>query len=383
VNPLSRLIDPAALVPVLQAVALAMALILLALILLLVVQKVVLERRYREEREAADRHANALAHGTRVEHLAVDARRLSERRALARALRNRGTDVAPGQLHGAPWYGELVRRLQRDARRKAWGERVAAFEMLGELGAAELRPFLEQAAQRETHPQAYAACLVCLAKFSDQAAGLTALWNQLQAKPALSGSFNEGLFQVAIEALSRRSSRQAAAEVLQRLLAGANPHDALALDAIRAIGKSGLVSLAPQLVALWRAPEASKSLRIACVRAVGMLQPEHPLLLSALSDRDWEVQASGAKYLRGTTPAVIAGLSDCLRSPGFYVRLNAATTLASLGEDGRAVLEETLMSCDAFAREISRYALSVLDGFDALRLPDSDDAPRLLERAHA
>jgi hypothetical protein len=383
VNPLSRLIEPALLAPVLQAIAFAMALILLALVLLLVVQKIVLERRYREEREAADRHAAALAQGTRVQDLAVDPRRRSERRALARAIRDAEIKVATGQLRRAPWYGELVHRLQRDAGRKAWGERVAAFEMLGDLGAAELRPWLEQAAHRETHPQAYAACLACLAKFADRAAAVAALWNQLQAKPALSGSFNEGLFQVAIEALSRHSSPETAAQAVQQRLVEANPHDALTLDLIRAIGKSGLVLLVPELVRLCGAREASKSLRAACVRAVGMLQPEHSLLLNALSDRDWEVQASGAKYLRSTTPAAIGGLSGCLTSPAFYVRLNAATTLASLGQDGRAVLEEALMSPDAFACEISRYALSVLDSFEAPRAPDGRAAPRLPERAHA
>jgi hypothetical protein len=383
VNPLSRLIDPALLAPVLQAIVFAMAVSLLSLVVLLVLQKIVLERRYREEHDAADRHARALANGTRVQDLAVDPRRLSQRRALARALRAAWTDVAMEQLRSAPWYGDLVRRVQKDTMSKAWGERVAAFEMLGDLGAAELRSFLEQAAHRENHPQAYAACLACLAKFAEQACGLATVWNQLQTKPPLSGSFNEGLFRIAIDALSRHSSLEAAAGGVQQLLADASPHDPLTLDLIRAIGKSGLASLVPQLVTLCDGAQAPKSLRIACVRAVGMLQPDHPLLLNALSDRDWEVQASGAKYLRGTTPGVIVGLSDCLTSPAFYVRHNAATTLAALGQQGRGILEQALASSDAFAREISRYALRTLNSPDALRVPERSDAPRGLERAYA
>ena len=356
---------------------------LFSLVLLLVLQKIVLERRYRAERETSDRYARALANGTRVEDLCVDPRRLSERRALARALRAVGTDLGSGQLRAAPWYDELVRRLQRDARRKAWGERVAAFEMLGDLGAAELRPFLEEAAAREDQPQAYAACLNSLARLVDRASALETLWNQLRAKPALSRSFNEGIFRSAIAALSRHSSPDTAAEAVRHLLANANPRDRLTLDVIWAIGKSGLASLVPQLVALHRRPKAPKSLRIGCVRAVGMLQPGHPLLLIALSDRDWEVQASGAKYLRSTAPGVIAGLSNCLTSPAFYVRLNAATTLPHLGRDGRSALERALTSPDAFAREISRYALRVLDSLDGQRVADRPDAPLHLERAHA
>jgi hypothetical protein len=387
VNPLSRLIDPALLAPVLHVIAFAMAVSLLSLVVLLVLQKIVLERRYRAEQNAADRYARALANGTRLQDLPVDPQRLSERRALARALRacgtEVGTDVATEQLRTAPWYGELLRRLQKDAMRRAWGERVAALEMLGELGAGELRPFLEESAARENHPQAYAACLACLAKLTEQSCALAALWNRLQTKPPLSGNFNEGLFRIAIEALSRRSSPRAAADAAQRLLADADPRDPLALDAIRAIGKSGLASLVPQLAALYRGPESPKSLRIACVRAVGMLQPEHGLLLNALSDHDWEVQASGAKYVRGTSPGVIAGLSGCLTSPAFHVRYNAATTLAALGHEGRAALERCLTGSDAFAREISHYALRVLDSANESRAVASSNAPQFLESVRA
>jgi hypothetical protein len=356
---------------------------LLSLVVLLVLQKIVLERRYRAEQEASVGYARALANGTRVMNLAVDPRRLSERRALAQALRAGVTDVAAGQLRSAPWYGELLGRLQKDAMRRAWGERVTAFEMLGDLGAAELRSFVEEAARREKHPQAYAACLGCLAKFARQPSGLATLWNQLQAKPPLSGSFNEGLFRIAIDALSRHSSAPEAAEAVQQLLADADPHDPLTLSVIWAVGRSQLTSLVPQLAAFYGQPQAPKSLRIACVRAIGMLQPDHGLLLNALTDHDWEVQAIGAKYLRGTAPGIIAGLSDCLTSAAFYVRYNAATTLTTLGHEGRAALERTLASSDTFAREISRYALRVLDSTDALHAADSSNAPRFLERARA
>lgn len=358
-HPLSRFIDPILLARVLGAFAFAMAATLLALILLLIVQKLVLERRSRAIRAAADCYASELAAGARPQDLRFDPRRLVGRRALARALAARGAGVASEQLRHAPWYGELVRRLQRDAVRKGWGERVAAFELIGYLGATELRPFLERAARRERHPEAYAACLGCLARFADPACGLADLWKQLQHRPPLSGSFNEGLLRTAIGTLSRLGPPDAAADCFRQILAHADPHDFLTLHAISAIGKSGLAPLVPDLAALYARPKAPKQLRIACVRAVGMLQPEHPMLLSALADRDWEVRAVGARYLRGSTPAAIAGLSDCLTSSAFYVRYNAACTLAGLGELGRAVLESALHSSDAFARDISRYALRV------------------------
>lgn len=361
VNPLTHFIEPAHLVPVLQAIAIGMGVILVTLIVALVVQKVVLERRYRAIEAATRRLASALAGGAGVEDLDVDPGRLVERRALARALQGGAVEVEAGQLRHAAWYPELLRRLQKDARRSAWGERVAAFEMLGALGASEVHPFLEEAARLEDHPQAYGACLGCLARFADQPAVLAALWRQLREKPTLSGSFNEGLFRIAIGALDRRGPPGAAGQAIGQLLEGADPADPVTLSAIWAAGKCGLVALVPRLEALLRQSDSSKSLRIGCVRAIGTLDPGNPLLVDALSDRDWEVQASAARFMREGSQATVTALGACLTSPAFYVRYNAATALAGLGQPGRAALESALGSPDAFAREISRYALRVLE----------------------
>jgi hypothetical protein len=359
VNPLARYIDPALLVPALQAIAVVMATILLSLIALLALQKIVLERRDRAVGEAVDRYVKDLAAGRRIEELAVDPHLASQRRALGIALRSGETGVDLERVRAAPWYGALIRHLRKEASHGVWGDRVAAFEMLGLLRTAELRPFLLESAPRQRHPQVYGACLACLAQLCDDTTALKGLWQQLQMNAPLSNSFNEGLIRTAITALGRKPSTVAADEAIRQLLAATDADDPLVLSVIGAIGRSGLASLVPQLALRFEDEHASKALRIACIRAVGMLDAGHPLLIRALADADWEVRASAARYLRGTTAETIDSLAGCLTAPEFYVRLNAAGSLAALGPAGRAVLERAKDSPDGFARDVSRYALAI------------------------
>lgn len=355
--PLVGLVNSLVSLVVLEAVVLAIGISLSALVTFLVVQKLVLERRTRAINRATNLYRKAISSDVWPDDVTVDLRRRVDRKALARAL---DADDAPpllGRLRSAPWYGDAVRHLGSSVTRGKWGSRVVALELLGKLGAIEQRPMVDDIVCHEAHPEVYAAGLGCLAQFVDQSSELRFLWDRLQERPALSGSYNEWLFRTAIVALTERRGADAAVDAVRELFAGTSLQDPLTLDFISAIGKAGLSPLVPELAARYGWEHAPKGARIACVRAVGLIQPTHAVLLRALSDPEWEIRAVGAKYLRGTAPDVVAALSDCLTAPAFYVRFNAAVTLAALGEAGREALERALEYPDRFARDISRYAL--------------------------
>ncbi|BAP87465.1 heat repeat-containing PBS lyase [Burkholderiales bacterium GJ-E10] len=352
-----RLVDSFVSVLVLKDIVVGMAASLSALVVFLVVQKLVLERHARAIDGAIDRYRQAISSDAWPSDVTVDLKRRVDRKALAMALNSGEVPVPLEHLRRAPWYGEAVRNLKESAMRGKWGMRVFALELLGKLGAVEQRPMVDEIVRHESHPQVYAAGLGCLAEFVDDSSWLRFLWDRLQDRPALSGSFNEWLFRTAIGALTGRRGAEVAVAAVRELLVNASLQDPLTLDLISAIGKAGLGQLVPELVARYAQERASKATRIACVRAVGLVRPDHSLLLRALRDRDWEVCAVGAKYLRGTTPEVIGALSACLTASAFYVRFNAAVTLATLGDSGREALERALVCPDRFARDISRYAL--------------------------
>lgn len=326
------------------------------LTLLLVVQKRLLDRRATMVRDATRRYVATLSAEFWPDTVPVDPRCRVDRMAMGNALSISG-ELAAGRLREAPWYGEMVRCVREKSGRGKWGDRVIAFELLGNLGAVEERPFLFVAARREPNPQVYAAILWCLAQLVDKNSELLALWHLMRERAALSGSFNEWLFRTAIAALVCTSGADNATNATCELLADAPLQDSMTLDLISAIGKSGLDFLVSELAVRYGLAEASKSMRIACVRSVGMLQPHHPLLLRALEAPEWEVCASAAKFLRDRAPGAIEALSRCLTSPAFHVRLNAASTLAALGTTGLEALARALASRDPFARDVSRYAL--------------------------
>ena len=126
-----------------------------------------------------------------------------------------------------------------------------------------------------------------------------------------------------------------------------------------------LKSIAPygfeRFHALYREGAVSRStdMRIACVRALGVLADpadEHTLLTAA-RDREWVVRSAAVKSLqRLGTPAAIQGVKDATRDKEWWVRQAAAYSLidmhVNIGE-----IEEVLGGYDKYAADAMKYAL--------------------------
>ncbi len=351
--------DPVALTRVLGWVALGMFLSLLLLFLVVVLQRIAVDREARAELRLSDGFARALSEGQAASALRVDPRERLHRRAIARTLAAHPRPDGERQLLAAPWFPQLLHRLQRDARHRHWGRRAAAYEALGQLSARSLRHELVAAARREPHPHAYGSCLQAAARLCDGPAEALEVAQLLGQRHVLSGSFNEGIFRSLIEAVARHAGADEAATRLQDLFAALESRPALLHDALLAAGKSGLATIAPALADRLGRPGASLDVRIACTRALGRLAPAHPALVAALRDPDWQVQVSAAHLLGDGQPATVETLRQLLCSPHFHVRRNAALALHRLGEQGDAALRAALDGPDAFAQAVSRFALGI------------------------
>jgi len=133
-------------------------------------------------------------------------------------------------------------------------------------------------------------------------------------------------------------------------------HELLA-DSIAAASRCNLRELLPLLERICADPATNLTLRLTAIRAVGRLQPDHPLLESAPRDAHWEARAVAAAHLHSPRAGAIEGLRNALRDSNFHVRRNAADALLRMGESGVAVLRQMLESEDRFARDTSRSAL--------------------------
>jgi len=349
--------DPVALTRVLGWVALGLFVSLLLLFILVVLQRIAVDQEARAELRIFAGFARALSEGMPVSALPVDPRERLHRRAIARAIAAHLHPDSERQLLAAPWFPQLLRHLQRDARHRHWGRRAAAYEALGQLSAHSLRHELVAAARREPHPHAHGTCLQAAARLCDGPEEALEIARLIGQRHVLSGSFNEGIFRSLIEAIAQHADARQAAVQLQGLFSELESRPALLHDALLAAGKSGLATIVPALAGRYAAPGATLDVRIACTRALGGLAPAHPALVAALRDPDWQVQVSAARLVRDPQPATVATLGELLGSPHFHVRRNAALALHGLGEPGDAALRAALVGPDPFAQAVSRFAL--------------------------
>jgi hypothetical protein len=348
---------PAELTQMLLWIALAMLASLALLYVTVIAQKVLIERSKAAEQQLRARHAESLATGAGLAALEVDPTSLRHRRALAHTLVALAPADTGQQLLGAAWFPALLERLFREARHRYWGRRAAAYETLGMLSAVSLRLRLMQAAQRESHPRAYAACLQAVAQLSRGPVEMVELAQCLEHRHVLSGSFNEGIFRTLIGTLQRLESPDEAAAHLRDLLHALEGQPLLLLDAVSATGKAGLDGIVPALATLYAAREASLGQRIACARAIGALDPAHKSLHKALADRAWQVQAAAARHFKPRDGSGLGALADLLGDSNFYVRRNAALALRELGSQGELPLRAAIAGTDPFAAAIANYVL--------------------------
>jgi HEAT repeat protein len=356
---IATFIDPQALMGALYAFAIAMALSLVLLFVALVVQKLVLERRRRLENEAFERLCTHLASAHADEPAPMEPEQAVHRRALSRALARLNRRGATQHLTADAAQEALVRYLQRDTRHAHWGRRTAALEALGRLEIDALRPFFLAFADQEQDRRVFGAAMTAAARLCRSADDVRDLSLTLVSKPALSRSFNESILYLAFEALSQRQEAPGNHEAIIQFVASLPPAHELLGDALAAAARCKVRGILPLAERICADAGSGLTLRLTALRTIGRLQPDHALLESALRDSAWEARAVAAGSLRSLRDGAVEGLRNALRDRNFHVRRNAADALASLGEPGKAVLQEMLDSDDRFARDAARMALGI------------------------
>jgi HEAT repeats len=353
------LFNPAPLTHVLYLVVILMAVILGLLVVLVIVQKLFVEHSRRNEDAMFGRLSTLMRKGEPERALKYNPRRLAHRRALTRALAL-ASEIGPTEPLRT-LYPHLIQQLQRDTTHGRWGRRVAAFEGLGMLRLTELRPYFHEATEREDDPRVLSTILQAIARLSSRDTDLHDLSAMLIAKPALSGSFNEGALLTAFESVKGQHAPDEAEQHIKRFIEALDRGHPLLRDAIAAAGRSSVTSIVPLIERICSDPTTESPLRITGLRALGRLKPDHELLVAALADPSWVIRAVCARHLRRTDSAALNALRTCLRDSSHFVRRNAARTLYKLGETGQRVLQETSHDDDPFAREMSHFLLTVQD----------------------
>ncbi|MBL0967741.1 MAG: HEAT repeat domain-containing protein [Brevundimonas sp.] len=220
-------------------------------------------------------------------------------------------------------------RLQRRLTRGSRSGRVAAAEALAIFGAPQGAVILKQAMAASRDPDFRVAALNALLSF-DEAPTLRELLSEVAA-----GGLQQSLL---YESVIRTIVARDPAGAIELFGDPQTPLVSRTLIA-EALGRAGDYRAVPVL--MHAVVDADLELRIACIRALGLLA--HPVgapaIATALGDEAWEVRAAAAEAagrigLIELAPSLVEALAD----DAWWVRFRAGEALAACGEKGMAVL---------------------------------------------
>lgn len=248
----------------------------------------------------------------------------------------------------------------RFARSRSWITRYRTIEKLGflrlpELGATYRTVLESKKESRQVHSKVvWALSLIC------REDDLPIILESISAPDFMSAKFNEYIFCNIIGAFRGRGEAEALLDRFARIMEDEGVPLLLKRDFIQACGESCFGAAEGLILRCAERFGGSPEMRIACVRAIQGTGGEmlEEMVIAGLKDTDWRVRAVAAKDVEKCSDAIMAFLDLALGDPNYYVRLNAALSLACRGETGLALLRAKSQSSDRFIRDISQYVLA-------------------------
>jgi len=292
-------------------------------------------------------------------------------------------------------------------------KKLVAIESLGLLRLAELKPFfkslLEKAlSEKRKDEEMLARIVLALGLVADSRDDLAVINRALLDPQFRSSKFKEYLYTRIVASFAAAGKEPVLEQIIEGLAEDTSLPLHLKKDIIGACGLAGMSGAVGPIKKCFGHFKNSPLMRISCIRALGALSPAHAYeLISAHPfDEDWRVRAIYARAFTGweyfydnyrVRPIVVnaekpesarervlrpgahpgvaerekelsavreryAGnifriLNEYLHDKHYFVRMNAARSLASLGREGLKVLTDNLQSTDRFTRELAHFML--------------------------
>ena len=183
--------------------------------------------------------------------------------------------------------------------------------------------------------------------------------NVLQTPGFMSGKFNEYIFCNIIDAYRHRREIEALLIEMENLVVDDSVPLLIKRDFIQACGTVRFTQSHIMVAKCTDLFVDSSEIKIACIRTLSQIGDERleELMQRYLEDSDWRVRAVAAKDASACSDAIIPALAKVLCDSSYYVRLNAALSLARRGEAGIAVLTTCVESGDKYGQDMALYAL--------------------------
>lgn len=254
--------------------------------------------------------------------------------------------------------GVVDNLLERLKTSRSWVSRFHSLERLGFLKLPELRPIYLELLTKEKDLRIISKTLWALS-YVAEVDDLPLLTDFLGNTYFMSAKFNEYLFINLLGEFRRRLGDDKVVTVLETVLNDGNIPVLVKRDIIEACGKTGFSRCVTLVIDAFHRYREVPEMRITTLRAAGELSNDSvcEILGQSFSDEDWRVRVVASQYARKCPNSCVSCMEELLSDHNYHVRMNAARTLATRGEEGKLALTRALSGNDRFARDISRYAL--------------------------
>lgn len=244
-------------------------------------------------------------------------------------------------------------------RARFWIARYKLTEKLGFLKLPELAPLFRTIIESDHEDRQVVGKATWALSLISTEEDLPEILARVSQPDFMSAKFNEHLFVNIIASFIANGEKERLLALFGEILAGGLVPLLVKRDFVEACGNAGLEEARPLIISCWENFGGSPEMRIASLRSLQKLGGDllDGVVLEGLRDADWRVRAVAAKSVERCSDAVVIPLEQALGDQNYHVRLNAALSLASKGEQGRAALDRQSQSSDRFVREVSRYVM--------------------------
>jgi len=238
-----------------------------------------------------------------------------------------------------------------------------AIEKLGYFRMPGLKGFFIDALEREPKDKNKVRILIALSFIADWEILLLVtnrLSEILKKDNQISAKLIEHIYTNIIKSLKEKNMTEQLMVFFQDIKDSPSIPLIIKKDIINACGSMHL-SEATKILMDYYYSSNEMEIKAAAVRALGRIgEPEgRDVIINALESDSWVLRLVGAKSALICGPTAKYNLKTLLSDPQYHVRLNAAKSLAGLGDEGLAILKSERDSDNAYIRNTVKYVLDL------------------------
>lgn len=252
----------------------------------------------------------------------------------------------------------------KQTKSRSWGKRYNAIEKLGYLKYQSLKPFFIDYLDSEKNIRVFAKTLIALSLIADKDTIylINNKINEITETTPLSNKIIEHIYNNAFKNLIHEDRIDDIKEFIDKIEHSPDEHNYLIKSIISSAGTLRIEGINKNLISYYHEID-DPEIQISIIRSLGKigLKESNQTIIEALKHKSHVVRSVASKYAVNCGYDALNNLKDLLDDENHYVRLNAAKSLALIGDRGIDILNSKKNIDDQLISNTVKYVLDLND----------------------